>query len=303
MLTMTSALLMVKIHCMAKGIIAVDTKDLNQPLNIPIRIKRVLSQITEMHSQNKFPILLCDTPEMSCLSKIIFKPIFQLQSPSIILLSTEIDLLWHLLNTFCSIRNRPQWNGFKQKHQKSENHSPKSDFFMLPIININPLDKNCIYSALILVKNQAKALGVPPSVTFEQPLWIKAFEIANSQNLGIVVRLGGFHTLISFLGSIGTIMKGSGFERLLEPIYAKNSICHIISGKAVARELCAHFLVESALTTLLLEGLEATYDQSALKEIYQKLVNQIIKLDNVNKSSIIAVSQKQPNSGLSIFIM
>ena len=32
---------------------------------------------------------------------------------------------------------------------------------------------------------------------------------------GIILKLGGFHTLMSFLGCIGQIMEGLGFKELL----------------------------------------------------------------------------------------
>ena len=46
---------------------------------------------------------------------------------------------------------------------------------------------------------------------------------------------------------------GSGLDKLLELIYASNYVTHIMSSKAVARSLRAHFLVESTLMGLLIE--------------------------------------------------
>ena len=48
--------------------------------------------------------------------------------------------------------------------------------------------------------------------TFDQPLWIKATEIVNVKKLPIVLILGGFHMLMSFAGSIGTLMGSSGLS-------------------------------------------------------------------------------------------
>ena len=79
--------------------------------------------------------------------------------------------------------------------------------------------------------------AVTPNVTFDQPSWLKAYEIAKLKQLDIVVRLGDFHTLMSFQGSIGAVVGGSGLDKLLELIYASNSVTHIMSGKAVARSL------------------------------------------------------------------
>ena len=60
---------------------------------------------------------------------------------------------------------------------------------------------------------------------------------------------------MSFLGSIGHVMGGSGLEELLEQIFAGNVIPHIMSGKAYSRALRGHLLVHTALLTLVCEDL------------------------------------------------
>ena len=57
---------------------------------------------------------------------------------------------------------------------------------------------------------------------------------------------------MSFLGSIGHLMAGSGLEELLEVVYAGNTVCHMMSGKAVSRAVRGHMLVDAALNTMLL---------------------------------------------------
>jgi len=74
-----------------------------------------------------------------------------------------------------------------------------------------------------------------------------------SSVLNIICRLGAFHTIMSFLGSIGSIMDGSGLSDAMQCCYGPNAVTHIISGKAVERAVRAHFLTESALFALLLE--------------------------------------------------
>ena len=68
----------------------------------------------------------------------------------------------------------------------------------------------------------------------------------------VVLRLGAFHTQMSFLGSIGHIMKGSGLQEVLEKIYADNTDSHILSGKVEQRTIHGHVLVNTALDALLL---------------------------------------------------
>ena len=67
------------------------------------------------------------------------------------------------------------------------------------------------------------------SKTFDQPLWLKATGIINDANLNIVCRLGGFHTSMSFLGSVGNMMKVSGLEKLFAEVYAEHSVIHMMS--------------------------------------------------------------------------
>ena len=69
---------------------------------------------------------------------------------------------------------------------------------------------------------------------------------------GGVIRLGGFHHLLSFMGSIGAIMAGSGLEAMWETVYTKSSIVHMMNGRAYARGFRAQCIVQSALATLLL---------------------------------------------------
>ena len=63
---------------------------------------------------------------------------------------------------------------------------------------------------------QGKRICVPVTcVTFNQPLWLKAYSMIEEAGLDIVARLGGFHTLMSYIGAIEKVMKGSRIENCL----------------------------------------------------------------------------------------
>lgn len=197
------------------------------------------------------------------LAKIKLEPIQKMiSSPSQSAMETY-NLLWNSAWMFTPPETpRPNWSGFLQCSTKSIISNPgRSDVSFLPIIDLNPSDETCIYSTLCFVISESKKLNVQtPCITFDQPLWIKALGIIYSENLSIICRLGGFHTLMSFLGSIGEIMKGSGIEDLLAEVYAENSIPHILSGKAIARAIRGHILVESSLNSLLLKMVNESND-------------------------------------------
>ena len=77
-------------------------------------------------------------------------------------------------------------------------------------------------------------------------------EPANSYLRQVVLRLGSFHTDMSFIGSIGHLIAESGRKELLELIYGPNAFKHILTGKAIARAVRAHLLVDVVLNTLIL---------------------------------------------------
>ena len=47
-------------------------------------------------------------------------------------------------------------------------------------------------------------------------------------------------------------MAGTGLQELLETIFASNTVTHILSGKAVARAVRDHLLLDTALNTVLM---------------------------------------------------
>lgn len=189
--------------------------------------------------------------------------------------SVHCDLLWHCSWFFSSNNEpRPNWAGFMQSATSASTSEvrSKSCVTFLPMIDLNPNNEVCIYSTLRFVIDQAAKMQVQtPSITFDQPLWLKAMTIIKAEQLPVVCRLGGFHTLMSFLGSIGNLMKGSGLEELFEEVYAVNSVPHMMSGKAFSRALRAHTLAESALMTLLLEAAKERFglDWDVLEKFYK----------------------------------
>ena len=68
----------------------------------------------------------------------------------------------------------------------------------------------------------------------------------------MVCRLGVFHFIASFSGSVGIVMSGSGLAEALECCYGPNTDVQMTHGKAVARSIRGHFVVDSALWILLL---------------------------------------------------
>ena len=164
-----------------------------------------------------------------------------------------VDLLWDVSLALQS--RRPLWFGFMQSYHQGA-HPGRSSVVFLPMIDLDPGNMSCIFSTLHYICAQAKSFSVTPVITFDQPLFWKALLIIESEQSWsalktIVLRLGGLHTEMSFLGCVGHLMAGSGLEQLLEVVYAENAVKHILSGKAIARAVRGHLMVHAALNAML----------------------------------------------------
>ena len=74
-------------------------------------------------------------------------------------------------------------------------------------------------------------------LTFDQPLYVKACDIvaATDELSSVVIRLGGFHMLMSYMGSIGYTMNGSEMKEIWYLMYARNSVESMMTGHYYSR--------------------------------------------------------------------
>ena len=95
------------------------------------------------------------------------------------------------------------------------------------------------------------------TTTFDQSLYWKGIEIQQSQDDAsplkeILLRLGGLHTSMSFLGSIGHLMTSSGLQTMLDSVYAENTVPNMLTGNAISRAVRGHLLVVAALHAIIM---------------------------------------------------
>ncbi|KZS15873.1 Uncharacterized protein APZ42_018487 [Daphnia magna] len=91
--------------------------------------------------------------------------------------------------------------------------------FLVQVIDLDGKDDTtCITSTLYFIVNQGRKYGFTPVLTFDQPLYLKAFAIkkSNSDLSHVVLKLGGFHTQMSYIHAICSLMDGSGFKEVAE---------------------------------------------------------------------------------------
>ena len=97
---------------------------------------------------------------------------------------------------------------------------------------------------------------------------------------------------MKFLGAVGDMMIGSGIEELLEMVYATNSVGHMMSGKAFARAIRGHFVVDSCLNNILINkivkeenNLEDLENIDCLEWVYRNCTERAVDLTEIKKRS------------------
>jgi len=121
----------------------------------------------------------------------------------------------------------------------------------------------------------------------------------------LVLNLGGFHSVMSFLGCMGHVMEASGLKEVLELIYAENAVTQMLSGKAYARAIRGHFLVDTALSSIVLgraygvnlsmvdEESDACKDFQEAADLLDKLLREDVSPDEVcSKDVFNRISEK-----------
>ena len=68
----------------------------------------------------------------------------------------------------------------------------------------------------------------------------------------LVLSLSGFPSVMSFLGCMGHVMEAPGLKEVLELKYVENTVTQMLSGKAYVRAIRGHFLVDTALSSIVL---------------------------------------------------
>lgn len=222
------------------------------------------------------------------------------------------DFCW-LYSKFSNKKSKGYSGFFEQFYSNSDYKVSK--IIPLPFVNNKPDDYNTVFTILAQAAvehklREEKAQPVDQTdpynkmdvcfVTFDAPLYLKARYIlscvdSNDDPFGlsnIIARLGGFHLLMSFLGSIGFIMDGSGLKEAFSVIYAENSAEKALAGHAYSRAIRGHFLIHIALANIIFDSIELTEEEKAtFDDLLSDLGSENFK-DNMVKEEFLNIKNK-----------
>ncbi|KAG8187105.1 hypothetical protein JTE90_004851 [Oedothorax gibbosus] len=150
----------------------------------------------------------------------------------------------------------PAWTAFNCLVEK-DNALPTSNIGYLPVLEANPTEFSTVNAILKKSIDIAEKMSLEEIVVvFDQAIYAKAQQIRWKEELykkRIVMRLGEFHIVMSFLGLLGKRFKDAGLASIMveSGIVAEGSVSGVLNGKHYNRSIRCYKTMFEALTCLL----------------------------------------------------
>ena len=174
---------------------------------------------------------------------------------------TSTETIWIMSRALCNkFFTVPNWSGWVSKTSKGKYHITKSEIGYLPPILYPITDYSTVQECLMISMEATKKLDQEFTfVTMDLAAAKIAYDIVwgNPDKFKtVVVNLGAFHTMCTYMGALGKYMTGSGFEEILieSGICASGSIDKVMSGKHFNRAIRVHQLMLDAIERVMLEA-------------------------------------------------
>lgn len=191
-----------------------------------------------------------------------------------------------------SVSLEPSWTGFRKKEVHPEDLISKSMIHYLNVIEAPPNDESTIRHVLSECVAKANTLELEfITVIFDQALYSKAQMIRWKEpalQKRLVIRMGEFHTCMTFLGTIGKMFKHAGLEDLLieSGTVAGGSINGVMNGHMYNRSIRSHKILYEALSRMQLDFFLATVDD-AVRNDYETKVKPYLTSPDASQSDVV----------------
>ena len=206
------------------------------------------------------------------------------------------NLLWILVRLHASEKQSvPSWTGFNIL-VRNDHKVVKDNVGYLPIINAPATNMFTVYEVLTKSLQIKDTLNLQTIViVFDQALYAKATETKwkhKEQFKDLVLRMGVFHTICTFLLVIGKRFQEAGLRDVIieSGVIAEGSVSGVLEGRTYNRAIRCHKLMFEALNRLALIGFNSWIDEhhkdkkpivdeffKGLKALYNKTCEQEFK--------------------------
>lgn len=185
----------------------------------------------------------------------------------------ETDLMF--LKDVTSQANTPEFNGYNTQLARNQGHSISSGTkaVYLPLLDMVPSDPDTIYTAMVEAERLTKQTGQMFTIfTTDQQLYKVVTNVlwAHSDHFtNFVSRLGGMHTLMNFVGAVGTLMADSGLQEVLQAAFG--GVPKMLTGKKFPQNVRAlRMVTEEILHTILTEQRDQIGSHTQLMDILEQ---------------------------------
>lgn len=185
----------------------------------------------------------------------------------------EKDCEWMIsvLNGDKTGKLETEWSGYMAAQARQTDVAQKATKFVFgPLIDAPPTDPDTVLTTMTLIKTFAENHEQTYSyMEADMQIYRTAMHIKWSDPYrwrNMVITPGGMHTLMSFLGSIGCLMQGTGLETILNSAYG--GVTNMLNGKAWPKAMRGLRMV----VVVLLEEIVHT-GHTTLDDIYIALEN------------------------------
>lgn len=179
---------------------------------------------------------------------------------------------------------QPGWTGFNIRRQLTNQMLEKSAIFYLPVIEASPTDMSTVKEVILRSLEIADKFQLQQIVAvFDQAIYAKVQEVRwmnDTFKQRLVVRLGEFHTAISFMSIIGKRFGDAGLRDILieSGVVAEGSVNGVLSGHHYNRSIYAVKVMFEAFQRLrfscFIESL-SDEDRELFKDLLSSKVNEV----------------------------
>ena len=148
----------------------------------------------------------------------------------------------------------PSWTGFNSLVTDTVPRTTSIGY--CPVIGSSPTELSTVYTLLQYAKEVAVKTGQPDVVvTLDQAIYAKAQDILWSkcdEFSNVVLRVGAFHTAMTFMAVIGKHFADAGLASLMveSGVLASGSVLAVLNGKHYNRGIRIHKIAMEALQQL-----------------------------------------------------
>ena len=168
----------------------------------------------------------------------------------------------------------PEYSGFNTKHARESGQQPghKTGIVYTPFLDMVPAEPDTMKTAMVEAQRLTLLTGQEWTIfTNDQQLYQVAVNITwvdQSMFSMFVPRLGGMHMMMSFVGAVGTLMRGSGLEDILKSTFA--GVPKLLSGKKFPQNVRALRIVTEELLRPILDNQELHSTKDLTKYLASK---------------------------------